>query len=195
MLKVAITGGVASGKSTVSEYLLKMGYKVYDADKIYADLLNDPVIVEKISKLVGVQSITENDKSMLDKKAISKKVFNDKPLLKKFNEYTHALVYQKIDDIIKRSTDEILFFEIPLLFESGKENEFDKVIVIKRDVNDRITSAKIRDGSNDEAVTLKIKNQIDYDNYDFSKHTVIYNDGDVKSLYKSVIDAIDSWKK
>lgn len=195
MLKVAITGGIASGKSTVSAYLLTQGYTVYDADKIYADLLDDPVIVEKISKLVGVQSITENDKSMLDKKAISKKVFNDKPLLKKFNEYTHALVYEKIDDIIKRSTDEILFFEIPLLFESGKEDEFDKVIVIKRDIGDRIDSAKTRDGSSDESVKLKIKNQIDYDNYDFSKHTVIYNDGDVKSLYKSVIDAIDSWKK
>lgn len=195
MLKVAITGGIASGKSTVSAYLLTQGYTVYDADKIYADLLDDPVIVEKISKLVGVQSITENDKSMLDKKAISKKVFNDKPLLKKFNEYTHALVYEKIDDIIKRSTDEILFFEIPLLFESGKEDEFDKVIVIKRDIGDRIDSAKTRDASSDESVKLKIKNQIDYDNYDFSKHTVIYNDGDVKSLYKSVIDAIDSWKK
>lgn len=195
MLKVAITGGIASGKSTVSAYLLTQGYTVYDADKIYADLLDDPVIVEKISKLVGVQSITENDKSMLDKKAISKKVFNDKPLLKKFNEYTHALVYEKIDDIIKRSTDEILFFEIPLLFESGKEDEFDKVIVIKRDIGDRIDSAKTRDASSDESVKLKIKNQIDYDNYDFSKHTVIYNDGDVKSLYKSVVDAIDSWKK
>lgn len=195
MLKVAITGGIASGKSTVSAYLRQNGYKVYDADKIYAELLCDPVIVEKISNLVGVQTITQNGEMVLDKKAISQKVFNDKPLLKKFNEYTHALVYQTIDEIVKNSNGRILFFEIPLLFESGKENEFDKVIVIKRDLKDRITSAKTRDGCNDEAVALKIRNQIDYDNYDFSKHTVICNDGDVNSLCLSVIDAIDSWKK
>lgn len=194
MLKVAITGGIASGKSTVSEYLTSVGYKVYSADKIYADLLSDENVVKKISNFIGVPPKNEFGRNVLDKKAVSEKVFTDKGLLDKLNSYTHALVYAKINEIIDNTKENMVFFEIPLLFESKREDIFDKVIVILRNKTKRIAAAKKRDGLTEEETLLRIKNQIDYDNSDFSKHTVIYNDDDTKSLCLKVKRIVDFWK-
>lgn len=195
MLKVAITGGIASGKSTVSDYLTSVGYKVYSADKIYAELLSDENVVKKISNFIGVPPKNEFGRIVLDKKAVSEKVFTDKGLLDKLNSYTHALVYAKIDEIIDDTKENMVFFEIPLLFESKREDIFDKVIVILRNKTERIAAAKKRDGLTEEETLLRIKNQIDYDNSDFSKHTVIYNDDDTKSLCLKVKRIVDSWKE
>ncbi len=195
MLKVAITGGIACGKSTVSEYLTSIGYKVYSADKIYSDLLSDESVVLKICDFIGVSPQNEHGKIVLDKKAVSEKVFTDKRLLDKLNTYTHALVYAKIDEILDNTKEDIVFFEIPLLFESKKEDAFDKVIVILRNTKERLLAAKKRDGLTEDETLLRMKNQIDYDNSDFSKHTVIYNDGDVKSLCLKVQRIVDLWKE
>lgn len=183
MLKIAITGGIASGKSTVAKILKSYGYAVYSADEIYSDLLSDRDVIEKISLLVGVEPILKDGKLTLNRKAVAEKVFNDKNLLKKFNDYTHGLVYDKIDEIAdKNSQAKILFFEIPLLFESGKQGDYDQVIVVKRDLKERIHGAMKRSGLSENEVKKRIKNQIDYDNFDFTKHTVIYNDGTQNDL-------------
>lgn len=183
MLKIAITGGIASGKSTVAKILKSYGYEVYSADEIYSELLNDRGVVEKINLLVGVEPIKKDGKLILDRKAVSEKVFNDKSLLRKFNDYTHGLVFDRIEDIINQnSRAKILFFEIPLLFESKKEGDYDEVIVVKRDLKERIAAAVKRSGLSEKEVWERIKNQIDYDNFDFTKHTVIYNDGTLNDL-------------
>lgn len=182
MLKIAITGGIGSGKSVVAKIIKSCGYAVYGADEIYAELLNDDCVIEKISRIVGVEPILKDGKLILDRKAVSDKVFNDQNLLKKFNDYTHGLVYDRIDDIVKKSREKTLFFEIPLLFESGKQGDYDQVIVVKRDLKERIISAMKRSGLTEKEVSERIKNQIDYDNFDFTKHTVIYNDGSLKDL-------------
>lgn len=183
MLKIAITGGIASGKSTVAKILKSYGYDVYSADEIYSELLHDYDVIEKISLLVGVEPILKNGKLILNRKAVSEKVFKDQNLLKKLNEYTHGLVYEKIDDIVnKNRRAKILFFEIPLLFESKKDGGYDEVIVVKRNLNERIVGAMKRSGLSEKEVLERIKNQIDYDNFDFTKHTVIYNDGTLNDL-------------
>lgn len=183
MLKIAITGGIASGKSTVAKILKFYGYEVYSADEIYSELLTDRDVVEKINLLVGVEPIKKDGKLILDRKAVSEKVFNDQNLLRKFNDYTHGLVFDRIEDIVNQnSRAKILFFEIPLLFESKKEGVYDEVIVVKRDLKERITAAVKRSGLSEKEVLKRIKNQIDYDNFDFTKHTVIYNDGTLNDL-------------
>lgn len=183
MTKIAITGGIASGKSTLSQILKNKGYKVYDADKIYADLLKEEKIVKQISRLVGVPYEESNGTIFLNRKKIAEKVFSDKEALSRLNLFTHGLVYDKILEIFKEiKTGEPIFFEIPLLFESKKEDLFDDVIVVKRNLEDRIVSAINRSGLSREEVVKRIENQIDYDNFDFTKHTVIYNDGDVDKL-------------
>lgn len=183
MIKIAITGGIASGKSTLSQILRNKGYAVYDADKIYADLLKEEKIVKKISRLVGVDYEESDGLIFLNRKKIAEKVFSDKEALDRLNLFTHGIVYDKIREIFQETdVDKPIFFEIPLLFESKKEDLFDEVIVLKRNLDDRIASAVKRSGLTRNEVIKRIENQIDYDNFDFTKHTVIYNDGDVDKL-------------
>lgn len=193
MIKVAITGGIASGKSTVSSFIKGLGYKVYDADKIYADLLKDEVIVTNVSRIAGVRPLKTDGKLILDKKAVSQKVFSDKDALGRLNAYTHKLIYDEIEKIIRKEDKEkILFFEIPLLFESGKSDDFDKIIVVTRDKTLRIKALETRNGLSEDEAMKRIINQTDYDNFDFSKHTLIRNDGDLSALRKKVSDVVKS---
>lgn len=196
MLKIAITGGIASGKSTVSGYIKELGYAVYDADKIYAELLKNEEIVLKICDLVGVNPKNAEKKAELDRQAVAEKVFSDKGLLKKLNEYTHTLVYDEINKIADCLTEnKMAFFEIPLLFESKRENSFDKVIVVLRDKKEKIKALEKRNGFTEDEAKKRIKNQFDYDNFDLTKHTLIYNDGDISLLKSKVLNVIESIEK
>ena len=193
---VAITGGIGSGKSTVSRLFESFGYRVFSADEIYAQLIKEPEVVSKISALLGVESKKcDNGEIALDKKAISSVVFSDKAMLDKLNQYTHALVYDKIEQICSKATGQILFFEIPLLFESKMQDRFDDVIVVIRNKEERINSVIERSGLTREEVIARMDNQFDYDNLLPTLHKVIYNDSDVEALTVKVGKLIETIKE
>ena len=182
-LKIAITGGIASGKSTVSSILENLGYPVYSADKIYADLLKITDVIIACSEIVGIEPLILEDRLEFDRERARKIVFENDCIRAELNKYTHRIVYMTIDEIFdKCSEDKPVFFEIPLLFESGKENDFDRVIVVFRDKEDRLESIQKRDLRTREESEKIIKSQFDYNKLDKNKHTIIYNDSDIKSL-------------
>ena len=187
--KIAITGGIGSGKSTVSSILTELGYKVYDADKIYADLISDESVIIKVSKILGIKPLRYDNKVFFDRKAAAIVLFSDKIKKKNFDNFVYPKVYQKIDDIYEKN-DGAIFFEIPQLFETNRSQSFDKVIIVKRDLNERIASVKLRSGLTDEEIKIRIKNQIDYEKFDFSNHIVIHNNGDFANLKSVVEDCI-----
>ncbi len=186
-LKIAITGGIASGKSTVSQILRNLGYLVYSADEIYADLLTIPEVVINCSRIVGIEPLNQNNLLVFDRAKAKKIVFDNNEIRLRLNAYTHELVYKKIDEIFEiKGKGKPVFFEIPLLFESGRENDFDKVLVVLRSENDRLEALQKRDGRTREESEKIIKSQFDYNNLGNIKHTIIYNDGDIKSLEEKV---------
>ena len=184
--KIAVTGGIASGKTTFSEMLVRRGYKVYSADKIYEELLLDEEIAKKCSDILGILPKYTDGMATFDRKAAAKVVFDDDVLRKKLNDYTHALVYKRIDEIFSSEREKFVFFEIPLLFESGKEGDFDLVIILLRDRSDRIRSVIERDKKDRELAEKIISSQFDYNKDILSKHTIICNDGDISSLSDKV---------
>lgn len=193
---VAITGGIGSGKSTVSRLFESFGYQVFSADEIYAQLIKEPLVVLKISALLGIEpKKCDNGEIALDKKAISNVVFSDKAKLEKLNQYTHALVYDKIEQICSEASGQILFFEIPLLFESKMQDRFDDVIVVIRNKEERINSVIERSGLTREEVIARMDNQFDYDNLLPTLHKVIYNDSDVEALTVKVGKLIETIKE
>ena len=193
---VAITGGIGSGKSTVTHIFESFGYQVFSADEIYAQLIKEPLVVLKISALLGVEpKKCDSGEVFLDKKAISSVVFSDKVMLDKLNQYTHALVYDKIEQICSEATGQILFFEIPLLFESKMQDRFDDVIVVIRNKEERINSVIERSGLMREEVIARMDNQFDYDNLLPTLHKVIYNDSDVEALTVKVGKLIETIKE
>lgn len=185
---VAITGGIGSGKSTVSNIIKNLGYPVFSADEVYKNLIKEKVFVKKIYDALGIES---NDYDF-NKALISSKVFNDKEMLKKLNEITHPEV---MNELIKLSKEKggVVFNEVPLLFESNFESLYDKVIIVVRNLNDRVSSVALRDGLTEKDVLLRVNNQINYENIDNNAHTLISNDGSLEELavkVKAVIDSI-----
>lgn len=195
MIKVAITGGIGSGKSTAAAILGEFGYKCVSADKIYHELLSDENFVEKISEHMGIEPIFCNGKKILDKKTLSDKVFGDKKELKRLNEFTHPVVM----DVMMRKmeslkNEKIVFAEVPVLFEGGFDNLFDYVVVIKKNIESRVIKTMDRDGKSADDVKRVVAAQIDYDNIEENeKFIVVNNNGtvvDLKENLKSVVAGI-----
>lgn len=175
-LKIAITGGIGSGKSTVANIIAQNGFPVYSCDKVYADLLNSGYFDNIFKKEFG-EEIFVNDKlskDLLIKKLKKENSFN------KLNKITHPIIMQKIFEISKG--DDVAFFEVPLLFESKLESEFDQIIVVLRDFEERIKSVINRDKKDKNSIELLAKRQIDYNNIDFAKYYVIHNNGNFDDL-------------
>ena len=185
-LKIAITGGIGSGKSTVIGILSKLGFKVVNLDEVYAKLLDDQDFVMQLCNQFDVQPLTCENKIMLDRKALSEKVFSNAQLLAKLNAFTHQRIFESA---FKMQENSVTFYEVPLLFEGNYQHKFDRVWVVIRDKNARIASAIARDG-NEQRVLSKVKNQVDYDKIDLSLHTIIKNDGDIQSLQNEVKRAV-----
>jgi len=185
-LKIAITGGIGSGKSTVIDILSKLGFKVVNLDEVYAKLLDDQDFVMQLCNQFDIQPLTCENKIMLDRKALSEKVFSNAQLLAKLNAFTHHKIFESA---FKMQENSVTFYEVPLLFEGNYQHKFDRVWVVMRDKNARIASAVARDG-NEQRVLSKVKNQVDYDKIDLSLHTIIKNDGDIQSLQNEVKRAV-----
>lgn len=192
--KIAVTGGIGSGKTTVMGIIQSEGYGTVSFDEIYHELLYDEKFVIDICSIVGVKPKILNGKKVLDRAAVSEKVFNNHSLLEKLNAFTHAKItvaaFKKGDSLSKSK----VFYEVPLLFESKLESLFDKVIVVMRDRNDRISAAAKRDGCLVEETALRAKNQFDYEKNDLSLHIVIINDGDIESLKSKVRKVLNEIK-
>lgn len=122
---IGLTGGIATGKSTVSAYLKDKGYQVIDSDLIVHKLWeqNEQMII-KVVKTFDL----ENDKDIINQ--IKKIVFNNDEKLKLLNEIVHPFVFDQIDQEIKFSKHEMIFIDMPLLFEVGYQNNCDETWLV-----------------------------------------------------------------
>lgn len=187
--KFAITGGIGSGKSTVAEIIRGQGYAVFSCDEIYKELLCRKEFLNRIaSEFDGV--IKED--GALDRSELSKIVFEDKAALDKLNSITHPAI---MEEVFKRSSGlKLSFTEVPLLFENGFERYFDGVLVVLRDLNERIASVSKRDNIDAKTVNLRIKSQFNYDNCDFAKYYVIHNNGNFDDLEQKLAEILENIK-
>ena len=183
--KIAITGGIGSGKSEVCSILRNAGYPVYSCDKIYSRLLSGGIFDKDLKNCFGEQ-IFNGDK--LDKKKLASIVFNSEEELKKLNKITHHKILECAFDNMK--AHKLSFLEVPLLFENGFEVLFDGVIVVLRNLEDRVQSIVKRDSISTKEAILRINSQFDYNKCDFAKYYVIHNNSNLEHLHDSVNDII-----
>lgn len=180
-IKIAITGGICSGKSTVAKFIEEQGYPVISCDKIYADLLSDTNFVDILAAKFGD---IKNSDGTLNKKKLADIVFNDASKLKELNEITHPKIMQKA--IEQMSGEGIFFCEVPLLFEGGFEKLFDGIVVVLRKKEDRVKELTLRSKIDEKQALLRINSQFDYENNDFIKYYVIHNDANLQILREKV---------
>lgn len=185
-IKVAITGGIGSGKSTVSEIIRKEGYTVISCDEVYGELLSGGFFNEKLADLFGKEIIKDG---AVDKKSLAEKVFSDSAALQKLNRITHPAIMEKA--LSKLDGSFLGFIEVPLLFENGFEALFDEVIVVLRNYDDRVLSVSKRDKTDEGSVKKRIFCQFDYNKSDFAEYYVIHNDGNLGDLQKKTVGLVE----
>lgn len=126
---VGLTGGIASGKSTVSNYFREFGAEVLDADVVAKELSEKKENVAKIIEIFGNEILDENGN--ISRKKMRERAFLEKDKLKQLNELIHPQVIEVFKNKRENSKeDEIVIFDIPLLFEAGMEALCDTVIVV-----------------------------------------------------------------
>ena len=172
---VAITGGIGSGKSTLLEILKKKGYFVISSDQIVKDIYKKRWFLREIKKLFP-NAVKGFLCLRADKKVIADEVFRNSEKRQKLNLLVHPTVMREGLKQLRNNGKELSFMEVPLLFEGGYENQFDKVIVVNRGLEERIESVKFRSGLTREEILERINAQIDYETTDFSKYILIKND-------------------
>ena len=129
---IAITGGIGSGKSTFCSKLKEKGFKIHSSDEQVAKIYKNP---EKkfVTYLRSIGLSRSISKKNIDKKIISKIIFENKQIRKKLELYIFKIVRKKRSDFIKQEKQKktrLIFIDIPLLFENNLEKQFNKVISI-----------------------------------------------------------------
>lgn len=179
----AVTGGIGSGKSAVCSIIAQENYPVVSCDEVYAQLTRGGNMVKKLEDAFG--GVTLPDGS-LDRHALSKRVFGDKTALGKLNGITHGEIMRELFRQAEEAEGNIVFCEVPLLFENRFEKNFDGVLVVTRPLEQRIAAVMERNGLSRDEVTARIAAQYDYDGNSFTQYYVLCNDGNLQELYKKV---------
>jgi len=158
MLKVGLTGGIGSGKSTVAKIFETLGIPIYYADDAAKHLMNtDPGIRDVIIQHFGKESYNEGQ---LNRKHIASIVFNDEKKLELLNSITHPATISHANEWIQKQTTPYIIKEAALLFESDAYKSLDKIIGVSAPLELRIERTIQRDHVTREEVVKRISRQM-----------------------------------
>lgn len=185
MVWIAITGGIGTGKSTASEILRTLGYEVLDADA-YARQAVSPgsSALQEIKKTFGESSL--NADGSLNRTWIAQQVFSDEVKRKKLEAITHPEVRRLflLDQrrVEQGSKKKVAFYDVPLLFETGLDKQFDATLVIT--TSEKLQRARLqqRNGWDLAEIERRIKSQMPLAEKEKRATYVVHNTGDKKNL-------------
>ncbi len=184
-VKIAVTGGIGSGKSSVCKIIKESGFPVISCDEVYSELLKSADFLAVLHNEFG--NVLKED-GALDRKKLAEIVFNDSTKRERLDKITHPVI---MDEVLRRANShKLCFCEVPLLFENGFESLFDNVIVVLRPKEERVSAVQKRDGCSSENVDLRIKSQINYEKFDFAKYYVIRNAGNLTDLREKTAEIL-----
>jgi dephospho-CoA kinase len=179
--KIAVTGGIGSGKTLFCNILKSLGYEVFSCDDIYADLLQEEAYLSLLIK--NFPECFPDGK--FNKKILSERIFKNREDKKTLESLAHPLILQRL--LKKMEDKETVFAEVPLLFEGGYEELFDCVIALVRNKEDRIEAVKKRSRLTEAEILNRMENQIDPALL-FDKNCIIVeNNGTVEELKEKTI--------
>lgn len=193
-VKIAITGGIGSGKSLACQHLQALNYPVFSCDEIYKEIIISPIYVQKIQEIFP--DCIQN--GQIDRKLLANIVFNNEEKRKQLNAIAHPLIMQTLFEKMSKAQNNIVFVEVPLLFEGNHEKEFDKVIVVTRDQALRINSIISRDGITAEEAKARMQAQFDYSKLEGNSLENIFilkNDSAPAALKKQIEELLELLQK
>lgn len=161
---IGLTGQTGAGKSTVSEFAAKMGYKIINADKVARQVMgNNSECLKRLAEIFGSDII--NSDGSCNRKLLAKRAFSSRENTDILNSITHPAIISKVReyiDIYSKESDVILF-DAPQLFESGGDKMCDEIIAVVAPMDVRLKRILSRDGISESDVLMRMKAQLDED--------------------------------
>lgn len=186
--KIAVTGGIGSGKTAFCNILKDMGCDVLSCDEIYGELIEE----ESYLSLLRACFPDCFSEGILNKKRLAERIFSDPADKKKLESLAHPLIMQRLLENMEGK--ELCFAEVPLLFEGGYEKLFDGVIALVRNKEERIKAVKTRSGLTEEEVLDRMEHQFDPALLAEKNCMIVENNGskeDLQQAAKEILERIN----
>ncbi|WP_270235454.1 dephospho-CoA kinase [Streptococcus anginosus] len=184
---IGITGGIASGKSTVTNYLRQKGYQVIDADQVVHELqAKGGKLYQALVSWLG--SAILNEAGELERPKLSQLIFSSQENLAKSSQLQNDIIRQELanrrDQLAK--TEETFFMDIPLLFEQDYADWFDEVWLVYVNPETQIKRLKARNGYSQEEAQQRLASQMRLEDKVPYADFVIKNDGNLEELIEQI---------
>ena len=188
MKKIGLTGGIGSGKSTISQAIKHIGYPVYIADKEAARLMDShPDIRKDITERLVANCYTPE--GHINKPVLAQIIFENKEALEEVNRIVHPRVMEAFEQWAAMQSTSLVFCETAILYESGLERYFDAVICVTAPEEVRVRRVMERDRCELKDVMARVRNQMDEDEKCQRANFIIYNDGEHMAI-PQVLDVL-----
>lgn len=188
---IGLTGGIASGKSTVTKYLKSLHIPVIDSDFIVKNLWeNKEEMILKTEKVFGFPIRNEQDK-----KKLGELIFHDSMKRKELNDIVHPYVFEEIEkqkEIMERFP--FVVIDMPLLIEVDYMKYCDHIVLVYVDFETQVKRLMIRDEISQEEAITKINSQMPIDDKKLYAHTILDNRKEIKDLYLEIDHFIEGLK-
>jgi dephospho-CoA kinase len=198
MIVVGLTGGIASGKSTVARMFKRFGAVIIDADELARDVVRPGKPAwREIVKIFGNEVLHRN--GSIDRHALGGMVFHNRRKLRRLERIIHPRVAREQQRLARRiagrSPDAVIVYEVPLLFESGAHKRVDKIIVVKADRDTQVARLKQRNGMTKPEALRRIKIQMPMAEKVRRADAVLDGTGDKALVKKEVRRLIRSFRQ
>lgn len=192
---LGLTGGIGTGKSTVSAYLIEKGFAIVDSDLIARQVVEPGMpSLKELEEAFGSSIINED--GTLDRKGLASIVFNDVEQRKVMDKIMHKAILAEIRTQVDRHVAEGkaagVIIDAPLLFEVGLDKWCDRVLLVVADMEVRIDRVCARDNATREEVEARIRNQLSDDEKIKRSDIIVDNSGTLEDLHKQLDQFIES---
>ena len=185
---IGLTGGIGTGKSTVSRKLRERGYPVIDLDVISREVIEYPEVINELVRNFGIE-ILESQNNISGKKSISRNklrqtVFKEEKKVSVLNSIMHPPIVEEMRRQVEnfKKNYKTVFVEVQLLFEAKLEKEFDLTVLVYVDKKTQLERVLKRDGRKEEEVQQIINAQMDMTEKRRLSNYIIENNGDSEML-------------
>lgn len=181
---IGLTGGIGCGKTEVAKIFQHLGAKIIDADAIGKSVVETlPNVLKEIVKVFGRKFVNKN--GTLKRKELGAYVFADEEKKIQLNRIVHPHLFKRVQQEIEgaqKAGNKIIVVDAALIYETGIENIFDKVVVVNSDLKNRIERIKQRDQLTEDEISHRMAAQMPLEEKVRRATIVITNNGSVESL-------------